>query len=216
MQQIPAAGLFQSGINNPMTKSPASITVCFEQLRSGDPAAAAELWHRFFERLVVYARSQMQDANRRVSDEEDIACGVMAALCDRAEKGQLPDIDNRTDLWHLLLSWTRHDIIDHVRKENRLKRGGGKVRGDSVFAADPAGWSTLLDNSPSPSLIAEMEEQLTRLLSRLPNPILRRIAADKMRGISNAELAQELDVSKRTIERKIDLIRKFWNSEEDW
>ncbi|XZE52256.1 ECF-type sigma factor [Planctomycetaceae bacterium SH139] len=198
-----------------MTKSPASITVCFEQLRLGDSVAAEKLWHRFFERLVVYARSQMQHANRRVSDEEDIACGVMAALCDRAEKGQLPDIDNRADLWHLLLSWTRHDIIDHVRKENRLKRGGGKVRGDSVFLAGPGTWSTLLDNSPSPSLIAEMEEQYSRLLTRLPDPILRRIAADKMRGVTNSELARELEVSKRTVERKIDLIRKYWGSDRD-
>lgn len=192
-------------------QAPRSITILFQQLRDGDPDSANRLWERFFERLVSFARSQMQHANRRVSDEEDIACGVMTALCCSADLQQLPKIDNREDLWHLLLAWTRHDIVDHLRKENRLKRGGGRVRGDSVFAASPEGSADVIDSSPAPDVVAEMQEQYERLLERLPDDLLRSLAVDKMRGATNAQLAEKHHVSTRTIERKLELIRKFWS-----
>ncbi len=192
-------------------QAPQSITILFQQLRDGDPDSAHRLWERFFQRLVTYARSEMQHANRRVSDEEDIACGVMTALCRSADLQQLPEIDNREDLWNLLLAWTRHDIVDQVRKENRLKRGGGMVRGDSVFAATPDGSADLIDSSPAPDLVAEMQEQYERLLERLPDDLLKSIAVDKMHGANNSRLAEKLSVSTRTIERKLELIRKFWS-----
>jgi DNA-directed RNA polymerase specialized sigma24 family protein len=191
---------------------PKSITILFQELQDGDAQAAAKLWTRFFERLVDFARGEMQNTNRRVSDEEDIACGVMTALCRRADQGCLPTIENRDDLWHLLLSWTRHDIIDHVRKHQRLKRGGGKVRGDSILAGGPNDWGQILGTAPAPDLIAEMEEQYQELLEKLPDKVLRSIAVDKMNGFTHQQLARKLAVSTRTVERKLDLIRRHWRA----
>ncbi len=57
----------------------------------------------------------------------------MTALCRRADEGQLLALDDRDCLWRMLLTWTRHDITDHIRADKRLKRGGGQVRGDSIF-----------------------------------------------------------------------------------
>lgn len=190
---------------------PQSITILFQQLREGDADSAGRLWDRFFERLVRYAQSEMKHMNRRVSDEEDIACGVMTALCNLADRKKLPNIDNRHDLWHLLLSWTRHDIIDQVRKDNRVKRGGGNVRGDSVLSDGVMGAARVIDSAPTPDLVAEMQEQYRRLLDCLPDELLRTLAVEKMHGTTNARLAKQLDLSTRTIERKLELIRKFWS-----
>ena len=195
-----------------------SITVWLSQLRAGDPLAAAKLWDRFFDRLVAVAKQKLATANRRVADEEDIAIGVMASLCECARRGQLPAIDNRDDLWLQLLSWTKHDVIDHVRAASALKRGGNRVRGDSVFLNElkpnlgQAGFDEIADLAASPEMLAEMDEQLHQLLGRLPDAVLRLIANRKMEGYTNQEIAIESGVSVRTIDRKLDLIRRYWKS----
>lgn len=188
-----------------------SITYWFDQLQLGDANAASELWDRFFGRLVRYARGQMGAANRRVADEEDIAAGVMAALCHCADQDRLPQIENRDDLWRMLLTWTRHDITDQVRAENRLKRGGGKVRGDSVFELSHEGLDKICSEAEPADVLLELNEQCHVLLSKLETEILRTIAKKKLHGYSNEEIASLLDVSPRTIERKLNLIRSRWS-----
>ncbi len=191
-------------------RTPESINVWFEQLRQGDPEAAAKLWTRFFTRLVHLARTEMRTANRRVADEEDIAIGVMAALCRCADVCQLPSVDDRESLWRMLLTWTRHDIADHVRADRRLKRGGGRLRGDSVFEN---GWDIDDNSLADPALLMELNEQYLTLLGKLPNETFRTIAVQKMEGQDNSEIAKNLGVTVRTIQRKLELIREFWHDE---
>lgn len=189
--------------------SPESITFWFEQLRRGNPDAAAKLWDRFFDRLVAASRAEMQNTNRRVADEEDIAAGVMAALCACADRGKLPMIDDRESLWRLLLTWTRHDIADHVRAERRIKRGGGNVRGNSAFGS-MEGIERIADQTPAPEVLVQMQEQYASLLAKLPNLMLQRIAVAKMEGHSTEDIAQAMGVTTRTIQRKLELIRDCW------
>lgn len=193
-----------------MNKSPESITVWFEQLRRGNPEAAEQLWSRLFDRLVAFSRSEMSGANRRVADEDDIAAGVMTALCISADRGKLPAIENRESLWRLLLSWTRHDIADHVRRERRIKRGGGTVRGDSAIAY---GNDEPPFSMPSGELLVEMQEQFEALLAKLPDPTLQTIAVRRMESYSSDEIADQLGVSNRTVQRKLELIRQYWETE---
>ncbi|TWU48565.1 RNA polymerase sigma factor [Rubripirellula tenax] len=194
-----------------LSKNHDSITVWFDQLRQGDPAAAAKLWDRLFQRLAEVARSQL--SNRRVSDEEDIAAGVLTTLCNAADRGALPSIDSRDDLWRMLMSWTKNDCIDQGRNDARAKRGGGKVRGDSVFdGSSDAGFDLIADISPSPQTLAEMDEQLQRMLMKLGDPMLSEIAVAKMEGYSNEELATRYEVTIRTIERKLGMIRRRWSN----
>ncbi len=194
-----------------------SMTVWFAQLSQGNPDAAAKLWERFFDRLVAIARQQMATANRRVADEEDIAAGVMTALCRCATRGNLPSVQNRDDLWQQLLSWMKHDVIDHVRATRSAKRGSDRVRGGSVFDHDPnarpndaAGFEQIADRAATPDMLVEMDEQLRILLDRLPEQILRQLAIGKMEGFTNEELAAKIGVSTRTVDRKLKLIRSYW------
>ncbi len=194
-----------------MSKSDSdSITVWFEHLRDGHPDAAAKLWEQFFERLADVARATL--VSRRVADEEDVAAGVMMALCARADRGNLPSIDNRDDLWRMLLSWTRNDCIDLARNEARIKRGGGTVRGDSVFAGVDDGFDLIAGATPTAQTLVEMNEQYEWLLQRLGDRALQQIATRKMEGYSNDELAADLNVSVRTIERKLEMIRRRWSA----
>ncbi len=189
---------------------PKSITLWFEQLRRGNPDAAAKLWDQFFDRIVSYAKRQMAGSNRRIADEEDIAANVMAALCRCAERGKLPAIENRDDLWRILLSWARHDIADHGRADRRLKRGSGQVRGDSIFKTEGGGFDRLAGVTMPADVIYEMTEQWLLLLAKLPSDSLRCVALRRLYGFTVSEIALELDVSPRTVERKLELIRSLW------
>jgi len=194
-------------------KDPESITLSYEMLRMGNEAAAEQIWSRFFDRLVSVARREMQTSNRRVADEEDVASIVLASLCAQAERNQLPHINNRDDLWRMLLVRLRNEVVDHVRSDKRAKRGSGNVRGDSIWEKSN-GLDGVNSLEPTPQLLIEMEEELQVLLSKLPNAMLRTLANLKLQCYSNLEIATQLGVSERTIERKLSIIRDCWKSDD--
>ncbi len=195
-----------------------SISRLFEELKAGNPQAAEGLWTVYFERLVTVARKQLGDAPKRVADEEDIALSVFQTLCVGAARGKFADHVRRDDLWHLLLHLTNHKLVNYVRRETRLKRGGGDVRGESVFlnpatGSDARGLDQIVRNEPTPSMLAALNEQHQRLLEMLANDTLRRIAISRMQGETNEEIADQLKLSVRSVERKLNLIRECWQRE---
>lgn len=195
-----------------------SISRLFEELKAGNPQAAEGLWTVYFERLVTVARKQLGDAPKRVADEEDIALSVFQTLCVGAARGKFADHVRRDDLWHLLLHLTNHKLVNYVRRETRLKRGSGDVRGESVFLnqaadSDARGLDQIVRNEPTPSMLAALNEQHQRLLEMLANDTLRRIAISRMQGETNEEIADQLKLSVRSVERKLNLIRECWQRE---
>jgi DNA-directed RNA polymerase specialized sigma24 family protein len=60
-----------------------------------------------------------------------------------------------------------------------------------------------------------MEEQHARLLASLRDETLRQVAVHRMEGYSNQEIAEALNISLRSVERKLRLIRNEWSHEVD-
>jgi DNA-directed RNA polymerase specialized sigma24 family protein len=89
------------------------------------------------------------------------------------------------------------------------------VRGDSAVgelcwnnSIEPeAGFDRFLSSEPTPDSLVELNELVCILLQRLENATLRRVAQLKLSGSSNREIADELEVSERTVERKLVRIR---------
>ena len=68
---------------------------------------------------------------------------------------------------------------------------------------------------PTPEFAAQMAEDFAQRLATLgEQPQLQQIACDKMAGYTNAEIAERLDCSLRSVERQLNLIRKIWTSEQ--
>ena len=51
---------------------------------------------------------------------------------------------------------------------------------------------------------------LNQVLANLDDDTLRRVALMRLDGYSNAEISQELQCVERTIERKLNVIRRVW------
>jgi DNA-directed RNA polymerase specialized sigma24 family protein len=166
------------------------------------------LWQRYFERLVCLARRRLAGrVPQRAADAEDVALSAFATFCQRAERGE---VDLSESLWPLLARITQCKAARLVRHEGRQKRGGGKVRGESVGVGEPdseLGIDGVLAAEPTPEAVTAAVEECQRLLARLKNSDLRTVALLKLEGYSNQEIAVRLDVSTRTVERRLEIIR---------
>ncbi|MFV2066778.1 MAG: ECF-type sigma factor [Pirellulales bacterium] len=197
---------------------PRSVTGWIAALKSGDEQAARDLWQRYFDALVKLARQRLDGAPRRVADEEDVALSVFRCLCDGAVHGRLARLSDRGDLWRLLVIITTQKAIDQQRRWATQRRGGGNVRGDSVFAAfrdgkPPAKLDQIVSDEPTPELLALLAEQHQLLLQSLADETLRRTALLRMEGQTIEEIAQQLGITPRSVERKLQRIRSRWNRE---
>lgn len=191
--------------------SSGSVTEWIGQLKRGDISALSPLWRRYFERLLPLARRRLGTV-RRHQDEEDVVLSAFDSFAARVQKDDLPQLVGRDDLWALLAVITVRKAINARVREGRQKRGGGRVHGDSV-GAEPGlfGLHDVLASGPGPEDEVVAAELFESLLGRLGSADLRTVALEKLRGLTNAEIASRLLVSERTIERKLQLIRDVWN-----
>ena len=79
--------------------------------------------------LVGLARARLEGMRHAVADEEDAALSAFDSFCRRRRAGRFPRLDDRDDLWRLLVVITERKASDQAQRERRLKRGGGKIVG---------------------------------------------------------------------------------------
>jgi DNA-directed RNA polymerase specialized sigma24 family protein len=189
-----------------------SVTGWLLEVRLGDPLAAQGLWNRYYESLVRLARKKLADVPRRGADEEDVVLSAFDSFCRSAAEGRFPQVQDRDDLWRLLVTMTVRKALNQRVHARRLKRGGGKVRGESALIAgprddDPAGFARVVGSEPSPELAALVAEELQHVLDRLGDEGLRSVVLWKMEGFTNEEIAAKLGCKLRSVERKLHLVR---------
>lgn len=193
-----------------------SVSIWISNLKAGDVGAARPICDRYFERLVRLARGQLSARIRRVADEEDVALSAFHSFCRAAEAGRFPKLEDRDDLWAILVTLTERKAYAQVDRHKAAKRGSGQVRGDSILQEreDGSGGVVQLPSpEPTPAFAAEIAEECERLLKQLSSrePLLRDIAVWKLEGCTNEEIASRGGKSLATIERKLALIRTLWN-----
>lgn len=194
-----------------------TVTLWIEQLKDGDAQAVEKLWGRYFAQLVELARSKLGGTPRAAADEEDVALSAFKSFCFGARRGQFPRLTDRDSLWSLLVGITAHKCVDQIRHENRKKRSVTGHSPDGSLTrrgADPI--SRIISEEPTPEFAAIMAEQFELLLARLDgadDPDLMQIALAKMVGDSTTEIAARFGCVRRTVERKLLLIRRLWERE---
>ncbi|HYT90591.1 MAG TPA: ECF-type sigma factor [Gemmataceae bacterium] len=186
--------------------SAGSVTHWLRQLQAGNHAAAQPLWERYFHQMVQLARQKLRCIRRGVADEEDVALSAFDSFCRGAEASRFPQLADSDSLWPLLVIITARKAIDLIQAERRQKRGGGAVPEELALDA-------LLGTEPTPEFAAQIAEDYRRLLERLPDAGLRSLAQWKLEGYTNDEIALKLGCVRRSVERKLQLIRTLWQDE---
>jgi len=167
-----------------------SITRWITGIREGGSTAANELWNRYYRRLVGLARKKLRDSPRRVADEEDVALSTFNGFCRSAEEGRFPSLDDRDDLWQVLVMLTARKAANQIKHLRRAKRGGGNVRGESVFMTcesdeERRAIDQVVGASPSADFAGRLTIEFRELFEQLGDESLQALAAGKMQGYTN-------------------------------
>src|SRR5262245_5807246 len=116
--------------------TPGSVTRWLGDLKAGDEAATQALFDRYFTRLIaaVGARLRAARASRAVHDQEDVALSVLGSVVAAIGQGRFPRLDDRDDLWRILVTVARRKVIDQLRHQRRARNGGGRLLTEADLA----------------------------------------------------------------------------------
>ena len=169
------------------------------------------LWEAYFCRLVGLARVRLRDTPRTMADEEDIALSAFDSFCRGTQADRFARLNDRNDLWQILVLITVRKAIDLRKHEGRVSRGTGRVQSLNELSSEAI--ETIAGDDPAPEVAAELAEEFDRLMGRLGDSALQRIAVWKLEGHTNDEIAARLGCVTSTIERKLARIRSMWANE---
>jgi DNA-directed RNA polymerase specialized sigma24 family protein len=190
-----------------------SVTQWLGQAQAGDAKAAQPLWQRYFGRLVGLARIKLHGSPRGMADEEDVALSAFNSFYQGVEQGRFPRLGDRDNLWSLLVVITARKAALLKRDAGRQKRGGARAHEHAAPQKVDIDLEEVIGREPSPQFAAQVAEECQRLLGGLGDETLRSIAVARMEGHTNEEIAQGLNCTPRTVERKLALIRGLWEKE---
>jgi DNA-directed RNA polymerase specialized sigma24 family protein len=195
-----------------------SVTRWIADIKAGQSAAVQPLWERYFSRMVELARQRLRSCRHKDagSDEEDAALSAFDSLCAGLGGGRFPQLAERDDLWRLLVVITTRKVQAQTRRQLRQKRGGGQVRPASELASSDCDCydeddllARAVGSEPTPEFAAMVAEEYRRLLERLNDNVLRKVAILRMEGHTTDEIGARLGCARRTVARQLALIRRI-------
>jgi len=191
------------------------ITVWIEQLKGSDPQAIERIWKSYFDRLTGLARKRLGSRDGRVSDEEDIALSALNSFYNGVRASRFPQLNDRGDLWRILVTIGLRKVTAHRRRQFADKRGRGRVFDEAALEGQENGSFGGLQNvpagQPTPEEEVAVAETLDAMLAALDDDLLRETATKRLEGWTNDEIAAQMDCTTRTVERRLEKIRGIWS-----
>jgi RNA polymerase sigma factor (sigma-70 family) len=146
------------------------------------------------------------DVSARIYDEDDIANSAIAKLFASIQSGRYNELDGRDSLWKLAAVITLNKAKSLVRSEHAAKRGAGftpaKKEVDELI--------DLADVAQDPAAVFMMKENCAYLLGLLKREEIKMVALLKIEGFTNEEIADQLGCTRRSVQRRLNLIRETW------
>src|SRR3974390_1940895 len=134
-----------------------------------------------------------------MADDEDVALSAFASFCQEAERGKYPDLQDRHDLWRLLVLLTAHKALDRLRHERRKKRQASRREQFDL--------SQVVGPEPSAEFAALVADEYRRLLALLDDPELESVARWKLEGYQTDERAAKRGYASRTSKKSVKVFR---------
>jgi RNA polymerase sigma factor (sigma-70 family) len=173
------------------------------RFRDGDELAAAEMFHRYLERLTVLARSRLSPKLAARTDPEDIVQSAYRSFFLGARRGQF-SWRRSGDLWRILAAITLHKVYRHAKHHMAAKRA---VDAESRPPLALEWFDRAVSREPTPEEALAFADELQSFMQQLDR-LQRRVLELRLQGEQIADIAADTDRSERTIRRTLQLIRE--------
>jgi RNA polymerase sigma factor (sigma-70 family) len=197
-----------------------SITRRFKDYEAGNVSAFDRLFEIYFPKVFRVAGSKLSGSGAR-TDAEDIASTVMAKLALNIADGRYKDrLKDRDELWLLMKTITYGLCCDYYRRKFSTRRGGGTTFNSSDFMVvdDEGNYREILafvEASSDHEVAAALRDSIEYLVEKqIVTPLTRAVAQLKISGHTDEEISKHLDISKRSVTRKLGEIRRLWEKSE--
>jgi RNA polymerase sigma-70 factor (ECF subfamily) len=176
-----------------------TFTRLMARLRTGEDAAAREVFERFAGRLAAMARGRFNRLLARKVDPEDVVQSAFRSFFTRHDAGQL-DLTTWDELWSLLTVITVRKCANQAARFRAQRRD---VAGEIAPAAQAEAWGAVhevISREPTASQAAMLTETVEQLMRALKSED-RVIITLSLQGYSVAEISARLGFAERTVRR---------------
>lgn len=174
--------------------------------RSGDQAAANELFQRYADKLIGLAHRRLSTQLAARIDAQDVVQSVYCAFFVGARDGRFV-LEQSGDLWRLLVAITLHKLRRQVERHTADKRNVGAERQlhdpESMYGIS----YQALAREPSPEEAVALTDTLQEIMAGL-DPVQRHMVELRLQGYSVGEIVLETQRSATTVRRVLDRFRE--------
>lgn len=184
-----------------------SFAVLMTRLRTGEDAAAREVFVRFAARLAGLARTHL-DARLAVKvDPEDVVQSAYKSFFLRQRDGQL-DVGTWDGLWGVLTMITLRKCADRAAYYRAEKRDVAREAAGGTGDDSTTGMMDLaLDREPLPDEAAVLAETVDALFRAIDDPDERAILELSLQGFTASEISEQLGRAERSVRRLRERVR---------
>ncbi len=190
------------------------VAVILTGIAEGDSKAGEVLWKHFGSLITMRARRAIR-GSVLATDEDDIAQSTLQTFLTHARKGRYRNVVSKDDLWRLLLGTTKQEAKKVLEKESRQEKLRQKYRDQVLKSWTPTYSESLseLTRGYPDSLFAALNDESLRLLDKLSNDVMRRVAIARLEGYTMGEIASQHMISLKEVRLTIRQIRLAWADE---
>ena len=196
-----------------------SLTRFVHELSSPDQRqrdeAARIIWERYAPRLKALVRRHLDSRILRREDEQDILQSMFVSFWQGQSAGKSPPA-SRHELWRLLVRITMCKVVNTAHRHMAICRDVRRERFDQAGSGDGRYSDWMREHvdrgQTRPDENVAVVEEVDRILRLLPQE-LRRIVLWRVEGFTNAEISRMIGKTVRSVELKLQLIRKMLEEE---
>ena len=169
------------------------------KIKAGEKNAYQELFERYAPRIYQFSLSYLKNQ----ADAEELVQDVFLKIWEKRDT-----LDQSKNIKSFIFKIAVNTIYDFIRHKNIENAFSDFVRSNSEVGSNNTWHSVIFD---------EMQENLQKLLSQLPEQQQKIFQLSKEEGFSNEEIATKMNLSKRTVEnhlyRAVSFLRENFNNE---
>ncbi len=173
---------------------------------AGAEAAAAEIFHRFANRLIGLAARHLDDRLRQKVGPEDVMQSALKSFFVRQAGGGY-DLSGWDSLWSMLVVITLRKCGHKAEHLRAACRDVGREQALPCPDDSAPSWEAL-SREPTPSQAALLAEAVQQVLAALEDERERTVLELSLQGYAVPEISARVGRSERTVQRVLTRVRK--------